>query len=32
LPLDQVRCLCERCGRAVEIVHNGNELAAEHTI
>jgi enamidase len=31
LPLDQVRCLCERCGRAVEIVHNGNELAALHT-
>ncbi len=28
LPLDQIRCLCERCGRAVEIVHNGNELAA----
>src|SRR6516165_6504464 len=30
LPLDQVRCLCERCRRAVEIVHNGNELAALH--
>jgi enamidase len=28
LPLDQIRCLCERCRRAVEIVHNGNELAA----
>jgi len=27
LPLDQIRCLCESCGRAVEIVHNGNELA-----
>ena len=32
LPLDQVRCLCERCGRAVEIVHNGNELAALHAV
>ena len=28
LPLDQIRCLCEDCGRAVEIVHNGNEKAA----
>jgi enamidase len=27
LPLSQIRCLCESCGRAVEIVHNGNELA-----
>ena len=27
LPLDQIRCLCEQCGRAVEIVHNGNEKA-----
>lgn len=27
LPLDQIRCLCEQCTRAVEIVHNGNELA-----
>ena len=32
LPLDQVRCLCERCRRAVEIVHNGNELAALHAV
>ena len=32
LPLDQVRCLCERCRRAVEIVHNGNELAALHAL
>jgi enamidase len=32
LPLDQIRCLCERCGRAVEIVHNGNELAALHAL
>ncbi len=28
LPLDQIRCLCESCSRSVEIVHNGNELAA----
>ena len=28
LPLDQIRCLCENCSRSVEIVHNGNELAA----
>jgi enamidase len=28
LPLDQIRCLCEQCKRAVEIVHNGNERAA----
>ncbi|MGF1631337.1 MAG: amidohydrolase family protein [Kiloniellaceae bacterium] len=27
LPLSQIRCLCEGCLRAVEIVHNGNELA-----
>ncbi len=27
LPLDQIRCLCESCTRAIEIVHNGNELA-----
>ncbi|MPZ11307.1 MAG: amidohydrolase family protein [Kiloniellaceae bacterium] len=27
LPLSQIRCLCESCTRAVEIVHNGNELA-----
>ena len=32
LPLDQIRCLCERCLRAVEIVHNGNELAALHAV
>ena len=32
LPLEQVRCLCERCSRAVEIVHNGNELAALHAL
>jgi enamidase len=28
LPLDQIRCLCEQCKAAVEIVHNGNERAA----
>jgi enamidase len=28
LPLDQIRCLCEKCRRAIEIVHNGNEAAA----
>jgi enamidase len=28
LPLSQIRCLCEGCGRGIEIVHNGNELAA----
>jgi enamidase len=28
LPLDQVRCLCRECGGAIEIVHNGNPLAA----
>jgi enamidase len=27
LPLSQIRCLCEGCSRAIEIVHNGNELA-----
>jgi enamidase len=24
----EIRCLCERCNRAIEIVHNGNEFAA----
>ena len=28
LPDDQITCLCERCGAALEIVHNGNERAA----
>src|SRR5499427_1750647 len=28
LPIDQIRCLCEQCERAIEIVHNGNEAAA----
>ena len=27
LSLKQITCLCERCERAIEIVHNGNELA-----
>ncbi len=27
LPPTQIRCLCERCHRGIEIVHNGNELA-----
>ena len=32
LPRLQIRCLCEGCGRAMEIVHNGNELAALHAL
>jgi enamidase len=28
LPDDQIRCLCERCSRAIELVHNGNFRAA----
>ena len=28
LPLAEIRRLCEQCSRSVEIVHNGNELAA----
>jgi enamidase len=28
LPLSQIRCQCEQCTRAIEIVHNGNPLAA----
>jgi enamidase len=28
LPIDQIRCLCEQCKAAIEIVHNGNERAA----
>jgi enamidase len=27
LPDDQITCLCESCGRGIEIVHNGNERA-----
>ncbi len=30
LPPRQIRCLCESCTRGIEIVHNGNELAALH--
>jgi enamidase len=32
LPLDQIRCLCEGCKRAIEIVHNGNEKAALYAL
>ena len=32
LSLKQITCLCERCGRAIEIVHNGNELAGLHAL
>ncbi len=32
LPDSQIRCLCERCQRALEIVHNGNERAALFTL
>ncbi|PKU22618.1 amidohydrolase family protein [Telmatospirillum siberiense] len=28
LPDGQIRCLCESCKRAIEIVHNGNQRAA----
>ena len=28
LPDDQIVCLCEQCGRAIELVHNGNERSA----
>ena len=32
LPLAQITCLCEGCARAIEIVHNGNELAGLHAL
>jgi len=32
LPLAQIRCLCEQCTRAIEIVHNGNPLAALYAL
>lgn len=32
LPDDQIVCLCESCGRALEIVHNGNERAGLLTV
>lgn len=32
LPLNQIRCLCEGCSRGIEIVHNGNEMAALYAV
>jgi len=32
LPDGQIRCICEGCKRALEIVHNGNERAALYTL
>jgi len=32
LPDDQIRCLCQQCRRALELVHNGNERAALVTL
>jgi enamidase len=32
LPDAQITCLCESCGRGLELVHNGNERAALHTL
>jgi enamidase len=32
LPDDQIRCLCERCHRGLELVHNGNERAGLYTL
>lgn len=32
LPQKEIRCLCEGCRGALEIVHNGNELAAIITL
>jgi enamidase len=32
LPDDQIVCLCERCKRGLELVHNGNERAALLTL
>ena len=32
LPLRQIECLCEKCDRAIEIVHNGNEFAGLHAV
>ncbi len=32
LPDAQISCLCESCGRGLELVHNGNERAALHTV
>jgi len=32
LPDGQIRCICEGCKRALEIVHNGNERAALYAL
>lgn len=32
LPDKEIRCICEGCRRALEIVHNGNERAALYTL
>ena len=32
LPDDQIACLCEQCGRGLELVHNGNERSALFTL
>jgi enamidase len=32
LPHKQIQCLCERCNRALEVVHNGNEFAALYAV
>lgn len=32
LPDREIRCICESCGRGLELVHNGNERAALFTL
>jgi enamidase len=32
LPDKEIRCICESCGRGLELVHNGNERAALYTL
>ena len=32
LPDKEIRCICEGCGRGLELVHNGNERAALYTL
>src|SRR4051812_27860154 len=32
LPDKEIRCICEGCKRALEIVHNGNERAALYSL
>ena len=32
LDLKQIECLCEQCSRAIEVVHNGNEMAGLHAV